>query len=454
MVFQQLLMVCLFLHAALCQTTEVSCSDFRLTLGEYTQLERYIDDELAGTCSLYNGSLCADIVRPGVDHVLVAHKRADGNLTELTSILETQWDLLSKATGPTNATAVVPPKTVCPGNCRYVKDQLCPTEWAAVYNATLIVTSAVPSYYNLHFSECDAALENYMYVPVSHCCLDVVPTPSSTPSASPSIPATHQTTLTPALLYSEVHMITSTLSSHAVASSILYVASSGSSDTSSATIWSTLGSAFVVILVLCILLFIAVCIRRKRRGRQREGHPHGASPSTVTHIRVTTSFRQAQVHTCPGGDGRMVKVPSSYLRHMTVKMFVPGHCLKLLDCVGQGEFGIVYRAYLSDWMEYTTPYMVACEDHERVSRQNRGQSDAGGELQDEGLEPSNVLSLIGVCLDAGSAPYIITPFMGNGSLLSYLKKERHTLTVSNAAEQDLISPCPFLSQNWQLFYGP
>ena len=24
-----------------------------------------------------------------------------------------------------------------------------------------------------------------------------------------------------------------------------------------------------------------------------------------------------------------------------------------------GEFGIVYRAYLSDWMEYTTPCMVA-----------------------------------------------------------------------------------------------
>ena len=57
------------------------------------------------------------------------------------------------------------------------------------------------------------------------------------------------------------------------------------------------------------------------------------------------------------------------------------------------------------------------------------------------LSHPNVLSLIGVCLDAGSAPYIITPFMGNGSLLSYLKKERHTLTVSNAAEQDLVSVC-------------
>ena len=57
------------------------------------------------------------------------------------------------------------------------------------------------------------------------------------------------------------------------------------------------------------------------------------------------------------------------------------------------------------------------------------------------LNHPNVLGLIGVSLDSGSAPYIITPFMGNGSLLSYLKKERHTLTVSSAAELDLVSVC-------------
>ena len=37
---------------------------------------------------------------------------------------------------------------------------------------------------------------------------------------------------------------------------------------------------------------------------------------------------------------------------------------------------------------------------------------------------SHVMGLIGVCLDAGSAPYIIMPYMANGSLLKYLKKER------------------------------
>ena len=55
------------------------------------------------------------------------------------------------------------------------------------------------------------------------------------------------------------------------------------------------------------------------------------------------------------------------------------------------------------------------------------------------LNHPNILGLIGVCVDQGTAPYIIMPFMANGSLLSYLKKERHSLTIANGAEQDLVS---------------
>ena len=42
----------------------------------------------------------------------------------------------------------------------------------------------------------------------------------------------------------------------------------------------------------------------------------------------------------------------------------------------------------------------------------------------------NVLALRGVCLDGGPSPFIIMPYMSNGSLLSYLKKNRATLVVS------------------------
>ena len=50
----------------------------------------------------------------------------------------------------------------------------------------------------------------------------------------------------------------------------------------------------------------------------------------------------------------------------------------------------------------------------------------------------NVLSLIGVCIDMGPAPYIVMPFMSKGSLLSYLKKERPNLTVADTSDEDVI----------------
>ena len=49
---------------------------------------------------------------------------------------------------------------------------------------------------------------------------------------------------------------------------------------------------------------------------------------------------------------------------------------------------------------------------------------------------SHVMGLIGVCLDAGSAPYIIMPYMANGSLQKYLKKERNNVAVYQDTDED------------------
>ncbi len=50
----------------------------------------------------------------------------------------------------------------------------------------------------------------------------------------------------------------------------------------------------------------------------------------------------------------------------------------------------------------------------------------------------NVLSLIGVCVETGPAPYIVMPFMSNGSLLSYLRQEKLALVLSNNVDQDIV----------------
>ena len=51
---------------------------------------------------------------------------------------------------------------------------------------------------------------------------------------------------------------------------------------------------------------------------------------------------------------------------------------------------------------------------------------------------TNVLNLIGVCVDAGPAPYLVMPYMANGSLLAFLKRERPHLTIVEGAELELV----------------
>ena len=49
----------------------------------------------------------------------------------------------------------------------------------------------------------------------------------------------------------------------------------------------------------------------------------------------------------------------------------------------------------------------------------------------------NVMKLIGVCIDSKDTPYVIMPYMTHGSLLSYLRKNREQLSVTN--DSDLVS---------------
>ena len=52
---------------------------------------------------------------------------------------------------------------------------------------------------------------------------------------------------------------------------------------------------------------------------------------------------------------------------------------------------------------------------------------------------SHVMGLIGICHDAGPAPYIVMPYMANGSLLHHLKKERSNLVLVEGTDEDVVS---------------
>ena len=139
------------------------------------------------------------------------------------------------------------------------------------------------------------------------------------------------------------------------------------------------------------------------------------------------------------------------------------HSLKRLKismcfCSFIGEFGIVYRARQGNSSKVVAvktlkgllTYLYECTFrpkmglknlmwlHIFVGHFNQVEVDRFVEesLKMSRFKHSHVMGLIGVCLDAGSAPFIIMPFMANGSLLKYLKRERDNLVLSEEKDLD------------------
>ena len=120
-----------------------------------------------------------------------------------------------------------------------------------------------------------------------------------------------------------------------------------------------------------------------------------------------------------------------------------------------GEFGIVYKGYL---VSQHTDQIVAiktlkgifnaqhnnyCHWLEVVMNSGFIDSYAIQELLNECAKMKDfnnlhVMTLKGVCLDGGPVPYIVLPYMANGSLLTYLRKQRSNLVLKKEADGEKV----------------
>ena len=122
-----------------------------------------------------------------------------------------------------------------------------------------------------------------------------------------------------------------------------------------------------------------------------------------------------------------------------------------------GEFGVVYRARLGPkgvssrevavktlkglLTRCITPLCYLCMLALSSGDFDQREVDKFVEesLKMSWFKHTHVMGLIGVCLDAGSAPYIVMPYMANGSLLQYLKKERNNLVFPEDTEESEVN---------------
>ena len=139
---------------------------------------------------------------------------------------------------------------------------------------------------------------------------------------------------------------------------------------------------------------------------------------------------------------------------------------------GLGEFGVVYRGNLTGWQGRITAEVVAIKTLKSTVIRCKSQCKkmpfflgyfSTNDIDDlmresaklQRFDHPNVLSLIGVCIDAGEAPYIVMPFMINGSLLTYLRKERHQFkTITDTHEDENSMVCMNNIDNPVLIFSP
>ena len=126
---------------------------------------------------------------------------------------------------------------------------------------------------------------------------------------------------------------------------------------------------------------------------------------------------------------------------------LPEHILSLF--FNTGEFGIVYKARLQlskavvavktfkgmscrAAIHLCPPLFVPAGDVDQVEVDKFLEES----LKMSRFSHAHVMSLTGVCLEAG---YIIMPYMANGSLLTYLRRERKNLVLHESDEDEVTS---------------
>ena len=132
------------------------------------------------------------------------------------------------------------------------------------------------------------------------------------------------------------------------------------------------------------------------------------------------------------------KICETYIVKMTVQMNWRYHLLCIHFFIG--EVGIVYKALLTRRLKESYSETVAVKTLKGFLQKDLVTEMLKECAKMQELDHPNVLPLRGVCLDGGPAPYIIMPFMTNGSLLSHLKENRKTLVIDPESD-NVVSMC-------------
>ncbi|XP_062606902.1 hepatocyte growth factor receptor-like [Saccostrea cucullata] len=104
--------------------------------------------------------------------------------------------------------------------------------------------------------------------------------------------------------------------------------------------------------------------------------------------------------------------------------------LRIGDCVGKGNFGIVYAGTLTNAVEKNEIKVAIKSLHHKGLKDIDVNEFVNEALQMADFHHPNVMTLIGICL-ANEMPLVILPFMVHGDMLAYIRDKNNVMTLLN-----------------------
>ncbi|XP_064398663.1 hepatocyte growth factor receptor-like [Halichondria panicea] len=189
----------------------------------------------------------------------------------------------------------------------------------------------------------------------------------------------------------------------------------------------------VIVMIVFVILIIFVRLYQKYRRRIMSI----ALQEQMMEIMANSGTRE-EIYPMDGNTALVKSELVEIAESIPDSIKIPASILKLSStAIGQGEFGIVYKGILTDWNNVPIQG-VAMKTLKGLFSLSDLQSMVCEVNKMQDFDHPHVMSLIGVCLDAGPGIAIVMPYMANGSLIGYLKRERSSLELDDDCEVDQI----------------
>ncbi|XP_019860447.1 PREDICTED: tyrosine-protein kinase receptor UFO-like [Amphimedon queenslandica] len=189
---------------------------------------------------------------------------------------------------------------------------------------------------------------------------------------------------------------------------------------------------FVLVLCVCIIIaFLIVMIAWRNRKKELVNLDLRCADRFRIPLDLNSAYQKGHDQK---DESHETSTDDTVMKQLLIKYLIPSSQIDIQETIGQGEFGIVYKATIMDKRRQEIAL--------KTLKGAFSKSDVNSLLEEcllmSNFDNPNVLSLIGVCADLGSAPGIIMPYMSKGSLLSYLQKEKSHLIVGETSEESTV----------------